>query len=69
LVICGSVAGLAGALIVTRFIRALLFGVPPHDPATFSAVVLLLVAVTVVAALVPARRAIRVDPAVALREE
>jgi len=69
LVVCGSLAGLAGALIVTRFIRALLFGIPPHDPATFGGVILLLLSVTIVAALVPARRATRVDPAVALRQE
>jgi putative ABC transport system permease protein len=69
LVILGGVSGLAGALIVARFIRALLFGVPPYDPATFSVVAVLLVLVTAAAALVPAHRATRVDPVVALRQE
>jgi predicted permease len=69
LVALGSVAGLAGAFGISRFIRALLFGIQPDDPATFGAVGLLLVCVTAVAAFVPAYRATRVDPVVALRQE
>jgi predicted permease len=69
LVVRGGLAGLAGALIVTRLIRALLFGIPPYDPATFAIVALLLVLVTAAAALVPAHRATQVDPVAALRQE
>ncbi len=60
--------GLALAFAVTRFLRALLLGVTPTDALTFSAGVLLLAAVTLAACLAPARRALRVDPVVALRD-
>jgi putative ABC transport system permease protein len=69
LVIPGLVAGLAGALALTRLIEGLLYGVASRDPATFAAVVGLTVAVGAIAALVPARRAARVDPLTALRQE
>ena len=61
----GTVAALAGA----GLMRNLLFGVPPHDVATFVATVLILAAVGVLAAYLPGRRATRVDPVSALREE
>jgi putative ABC transport system permease protein len=69
LVLIGVVAGLAGAFALTRFLGAMLFNVKPNDPITFAAVALLLAAVAVVASYVPARRAMRVDPLVALRYE
>jgi len=69
LVVLGGAAGLAGAFGVSRFIRALLYGIQPDDPATFAAVGLLLLGVTAVAAFIPAYRATRVDPVVALRQE
>ncbi len=65
----GVLAGALGALALTRLIRGLLFGVSSFDPLTFSAMALLLVAVTVAACVIPARRAMRVDPVIALRCE
>jgi putative ABC transport system permease protein len=61
--------GIAGALYLSRFLEALLFGVEPRDPATLAGVAVLFVAVAALAAYVPARRATRVDPAIALRAE
>ena len=61
--------GLGGALAVTRVLQDLLFGVRANDPLTFAEVSLLLLGVLVAAAYVPARRATRVDPIVALRAE
>jgi ABC-type antimicrobial peptide transport system permease subunit len=54
---------------VTRLLESLLYGVRPNDPATFGAVAILLRAIGVVACWLPARRATRVDPMVALRYE
>jgi predicted permease len=65
----GVAVGLLGALWVTEGLSSLLFGVTPTDPATFGVVALLLVAVAAVASFIPARRAIKVDPVVALRYE
>ena len=61
--------GLAGAIGVTRFLRAMLFGVSPFDPMSFVAVTAVLSAVAFLASYIPARRAARVDPIVAVREE
>jgi ABC-type antimicrobial peptide transport system permease subunit len=55
--------------VLTRFLQSMLFNVKPADPVTFLAISLLLVLVTVLACFVPARRASRVDPLIALRHE
>jgi len=65
----GLVVGTVGALLATRVLRGMLFGVSPHDSVTLAAVGLLLAAVGVAACWLPAARAARVDPAVALRAE
>jgi putative ABC transport system permease protein len=65
----GLVLGLAGALAVTRVLDSLLFGVTAADPLTFAAVSAMLMTVLVVAAYLPARRATRVDPMLALRAD
>jgi predicted permease len=65
----GIVAGLVAAVLVTRLLRGLLYGISPTDPATFIAVPCLLMAVSIVACLLPARRAANVDPIEALRYE
>jgi predicted permease len=61
--------GFAGALLATRLLRSLLYGISPGDPATLGAVALLLLGVAAVAAWLPARRAAKIDPMVALRYE
>lgn len=68
-VVCGLMAGLIGALVIGRFLASQLFGVSPHDPLTISIVTMLLLGVAVGACLIPARRAIRIDPVRALRFE
>jgi predicted permease len=65
----GIVFGVAGALGLTRFLRTLLYEVQPTDPLTFAAVLLLLVSIAAAASYLPVRRAMRVDPMVALRYE
>jgi putative ABC transport system permease protein len=67
--ILGVIAGIIGSFALTRAIRSLLFGLSPADPATFTVVALLLVAVALLACFIPARRAAKVDPMVALRYE
>jgi putative ABC transport system permease protein len=62
-------AGILGAVALTRFMKSLLFGVTPTDPTILAAVVLPMAAVVLMASLVPARRAMKVDPLVALRDE
>ncbi|HSA55605.1 MAG TPA: ABC transporter permease, partial [Gemmatimonadaceae bacterium] len=69
LILIGSAVGIVAALGMTRLLGGLLYGVSPTDPVTFSAISALLVAVATVACYLPARRATRVDPLVALRSE
>ena len=69
LALVGVAIGLGAALLLTRAIRGLLFGVSPTDPLTFLAISLLLLFTAVIASLIPARRATKVDPLVALRSE
>ncbi len=67
LILTGLAIGLALSLVLTRFLRTILFGVGATDAITFLAVALLLSAVALLACYIPARRAMRVDPMVALR--
>jgi ABC-type antimicrobial peptide transport system permease subunit len=69
LVVIGIVVGLVAALSTTRAATALLFGLKPNDPLTIAFATLLLLVVAIVAGYLPARRAARVDPMVALRDE
>ena len=69
LALVGLVAGTIGAIGLTRFLKTLLYGVGPSDPRTYVAVTLILIGVALLACYIPARRAMRVDPMVALRYE
>jgi len=69
LVVVGAIIGVAGAYAATRVMSNLLFGVTPTDLITFIAVPLILLLVALVACLIPARRATKVDPLIALRYE
>ncbi|MHB8502142.1 MAG: ABC transporter permease [Candidatus Acidiferrales bacterium] len=65
----GMAVGIGGALVLTQLLRSLLFQITPTDPPTYSAVTVILVTVALSACYIPARRAMRVDPMVALRHE
>ena len=65
----GVVIGIAASLVVTRLMSSLLFGISPTDPLSFIGVAALLSAVVLLASYIPARRAMRIDPMVALRYE
>jgi predicted permease len=69
IIAAGVIVGLAGAFAVTRVLQSFLFGVTPTDPIAFTLVTLLLTAVGLMAAWLPARRATRIDPSAALRAE
>ncbi|HJY90770.1 MAG TPA: FtsX-like permease family protein, partial [Candidatus Acidoferrum sp.] len=69
MVVIGLAAGLVGAAIMTRFFRSMLFDVGTTDPITFLSVSAILAGVALFACYIPARRATRVDPLVALRQE
>jgi predicted permease len=69
MMLCGIAVGVAGAFATTRLLRSFLFEIRPSDPVTFVAVALVLAAVAVIASVVPAMRATRVDPLIAMRAE
>jgi putative ABC transport system permease protein len=69
LVVIGMSIGLAGALALTRIVASLLFGVSPNDVITFALIALLLILIALLACYIPARRATRIEPMVALRYE
>jgi len=69
LALIGEAVGLVGALMLTRLIRGLLFGVTPNDVTTFVVVITILSIVALLACYLPARRATKVDPLIALRYE
>ncbi len=69
LLVVGVAIGVVGSLVTSRALSGLLFGITPHDPATIAAVAFVLAAVGILACWLPAARAARVDPAVALRAE
>ena len=69
LVVVGAMIGLAGGALVARASASVLVRVSPSDPMTYGVVAVLLAAVALVAAFVPVRRAVAVDPLVALRSE
>lgn len=69
LIAFGGAVGLAAAFALSHLLKSLLYGVGPHDPVSFLGVALLLIFVGLLATLVPARSAMKVDPVIALRHE
>ena len=69
LAVAGIFVGLAGAIVATPLVAKMLYGVGPRDPVTFACVAVLMVAVALAASYLPARRATKVDPLIALRYE
>jgi putative ABC transport system permease protein len=69
LAVFGVIVGALAALLLARSIRTMLFQVSPNDPVTYAAVAVFLAAVAIAASYIPARRATRVDPIIALRHE
>jgi putative ABC transport system permease protein len=65
----GLIVGLAGSLLLTRTMRSMLFEISPNDPITIVGIALLLLLIAMLASYIPARRATRVDPMIALRYE
>jgi len=69
ILLAGALAGITMSLVTVRLIRKFLFGLTPHDPVTLSCALALLAAVALIACYLPARRAMRVEPVIALRYE
>jgi putative ABC transport system permease protein len=69
LTLTGMAIGLVAAILLTRLMKSMLFGVSATDPVTFALIALLLIGVALIASYIPARRATRVDPLVALRQD
>jgi ABC-type antimicrobial peptide transport system permease subunit len=68
-VLLGAIAGLGGIAAVSGILTSMLYGISPHDPIAFLSVTAFFLAVASLASYIPARRAMRVDPTVALRHE
>ena len=69
LAVAGIVVGVGAALLLTRLVKSMLYGIQPYDPATLTAGILVLLAVALAASWIPARRAAGVQPMEALRHE
>lgn len=69
LALIGTAIGLLGAFALTRLMSSLLYGVSPADPATFSVIALVIISIALIASIIPARRATKVDPLIALKYE